>query len=581
MPAIATSILLLAGSVSSQNRTPGFPKHPSYNVITMHPDSFQPQVAGMDFMPDGKLVIVTWKGKSVPMWQAHAGQWGEAFLVEGMEGIDKNALKVTKIATGFKDAQGVAVVNGSIYVGDVDRIVKLTEPDARGMYQGKQEIGKYPSSSNGWFEYSFGPAYQGGKFYMAQAVHVKNSGDTAYQKVADRSTVISIPLAGGNYEVVASGFRAPDGIGVGPDGVIFVTDNQGGWLPTSKLIAIKPGRFYGFNALPPSKFQSLPMTQPTLWMPYREINDSPTEPALMTQGLFAGHMFYGDIGRGGLYRAFLEKVLDPVTNALEFQGAIFPFCGGLEVGMHRLRIRGEVIYAGGLGSGSQSNQGWAGTKFGLQKIIPIPGKVAFEMLAVRSRKQGMEIEFTKPLAAGGEAAANFKAVQWRYIPVVTYGGGKQPNENLMVSSTLVSPDRKKVYLQIPGIKDKGHVVKLTATGLKAQDGEDLWYRDTYYTVRAISQTNPFDVPVGISAEDRTRMDPASVGVQRIVGGGLKVRLPETGSYRVEIADLQGKSLAMRSGASGAIVFEGSLFRTGLYLLQVSGEGRRLVRPLAF
>jgi hypothetical protein len=103
-----------------------------------------------------------------------------------------------------------------------------------------------------------------------------------------------------------------------------------------------------------------------------------------------------------LYLAFLEEVQDPAISRLEYQGAVFPFTGGLEAGMHRLKIRSNGdIFVGGLGNGEQTNKGWRGTRFGLQKISAIPGDTAFDMLAVRSRRNGMEIEFTRPVGASG------------------------------------------------------------------------------------------------------------------------------------------------------------------------------------
>lgn len=575
--------LLLAASAHGQS---GFVLHPGYKVSTIRPDNFQPQVCGMDFLPDGKMVVVTWKGASTPMWQANGGKWGSAYLLEGVDGADRGAIKVTKIADGFKDAQGVVVVNGEIYVGDVDRIVKLTNKDASGVYQGKQEIGKYPSSPDGWFEYSFGPVFKDNRFYMALAVHVNGSGWPAPQKVADRSSVISIPLEGGNYQVVASGLRAPDGIGFGPGGEVFVTDNQGGWMPSSKIIHVVQGRNYGYVLTPPSKFQNLPMTQPSLWLPYGNISHSPTELHAMRTGLFKGHMFFGDVSRGGLYRAFLEEVNDPVTGRMEYQGSVFPFfgngspstAGGLEAGIHRLKIKDNGdIYVGGLGNGEQTNKGWLGSKFGLQKLTPT-GAVPFEMLALRSRKGGMEIEFTQPVGPSGEVIANYKAETWNYIPEEAYGAGKQPTQALTIGSVQISPDRKRAFLAINGLKDKGYVVHLVASNLKSQTGAtDLLYRETWYTLRAISQSSPFENPVALP---RPTWDPASIRVVLGGAGKVQVKLPIEGRYRVEIGTLAGKVLDTRPAAALTAEFDGSPWGTGLYILKVDGEGRIMSRTLA-
>ena len=561
---------------------PGMNLHPGYNLYTMHPASFNPQVCGMEFLPDGRLVVVTWKGASTLSWSSNGGRWGEAFVLTGMDGTSGAAVTATKIATGFKDAMGVTVVGGEIYVGDADRIVHLTTPINAGIYT-QQLVGSYPSSPNGWFEYSFGPVFSNNNFYMSLAVHVKSSGDTITQLSADRGTVISVPMSGGAYSVVASGFRAPDGIALGPLGEIFVTDNQGGWTPTSKLEQVVQGRFYGYNTLPPGRFQTQPMTQPSLWLPYSTsgVNDSPTEPFVMPTGIFAGQMFYGDVGRGGLYRAFLEKVRDPVSGLDEYQGSAHYFTGGLECGMHRIKIRPNGdIFVGGLGNGGHSNQGWNGTTFGLQKIVVKNQAPVFEMLAVRSRLNGMEIEFTQPVGAAANTISNYAVSTWNYIPVVTYGGGMQPIVNLTVNSVQVSTDRLRVFLGITGLRTGGFVVKITPSRniLSQATSDTLLYKDTWYTLRAMSQT-AFN-PTRLVESGSRDLSPRGIQISRSVLGELKIMVPTEENYRAQVSDFQGRVLAERVITSGSANFGRGTFRPGVYLVQVSKGTKRLVRKIA-
>ena len=93
-------------------------------------------------------------------------------------------------------------------------------------------------------------------------------------------------------------------MGWGPDGEIFVTDNQGGWLPANKLIQIKPGEFYNhFTTGPggqPGEFDDQPVTKPVLWMPQNEIANSPSTPVVVEDGPYDGQMFIGDVTYGGL-----------------------------------------------------------------------------------------------------------------------------------------------------------------------------------------------------------------------------------------------------------------------------------------
>ena len=40
----------------------------------------------------------------------------------------------------------------------------------------------------------------------------------------------------GSFKAINTGLRQPNGIGLGPDGEIFVLENQGEWVPSNKLI---------------------------------------------------------------------------------------------------------------------------------------------------------------------------------------------------------------------------------------------------------------------------------------------------------------------------------------------------------
>jgi hypothetical protein len=259
-------------------------------------------------------------------------------------------------------------------------------------------------------------------------------------------------------------------------------------------------------------------------------------------------MIFSDISRGGLYRAFLEEVQDPAISRLEYQGAVFPFTGGLEAGMHRLKIRSNGdIFVGGLGTGEQTNKGWRGTRFGLQKISAIPGDTAFEMLAVRSRRNGMEIEFTRPVGASGGLAANYRAEKWTFRSQECYGcGNKDSRANLTIGTPQLSPDRKRVYLPMTGLQAGDWVVRIVASNIQSQSGDPLLYTETQYTLRAISQTDPF-TPVPIHRRLASAMPEWTLRSQT---GGVEIRLPASLSGRLEIANIRGERLLARNFRGG-------------------------------
>lgn len=297
--------------------------HPSYDLAEIRPEGFPVRVGGMDFLPDGRLVV------------AHYEPGGGVYIYDHVLEGNREAVEVKKIASGLYKPLGLRVVNGQIYVLQSNQLTLLIDHD------GDDVIDEYRTVATGWdlsdnfHEFSFGLLYheEEGKFYATLSSPVLPGGASQVPSAAglDRGTVIRIDPSDGSFEVVARGLRTPNGIGFGVDGEMFVTDNQGAWLPANKLIHVQEGAFYGFRDVDPVLHGDLPETPAAVLLPQGEIGNSPSEPTLIIdESPYAGQMLHGDVHHGGLKRVFLEKV-DGV-----YQGAVFRFSQGLEAGINRL-----------------------------------------------------------------------------------------------------------------------------------------------------------------------------------------------------------------------------------------------------
>jgi cytochrome c len=127
------------------------------------------------------------------------------------------------------------------------------------------------------------------------------------------------------------------------------------------------------------------------------------------------------------------------------------------------------------------------------------GKPTFEMLAVRAKSNGLEIEFTEPLREGdGWDINDWEVRQWRYVPTADYGGPKVDDKELKVAGAYVSDDRKKIPLQIEGIQS-GHVVYMHLKDRFVSDaGRNLWSTEAWYTMNQIPSDNPVTVTAMLS-----------------------------------------------------------------------------------
>src|SRR5688500_10130756 len=160
---------------------------------------------------------------------------------------------------------------------------------------------------------------------------------------------------------------------------------------------------------------------------------------------------------------------------------------------------------------------------GPQKLIPRPEVEVFEMLAVRARQGGLEIEFTQPVGPMANQAAMYTLRHWYYTPTSAYYNDPVGEAPLTVSEVQVSPDRSKVYLQIAGMTAERVIHLNLASGLQSASGQNVRARDSYYTLNSISNSQPFSP----TALPRTRNDFSGLAVKR-VSGAFQVQWSHTG-----------------------------------------------------
>ncbi|MDX1406534.1 MAG: family 16 glycoside hydrolase [Saprospiraceae bacterium] len=463
--------------MSSVKRTPGdgvplTEVHPSYDLSMARPNDFLPKVGGMDFLSDGRLVVCTWDPS------------GAVYLLSNLEAEDPNDIEVRRIAAGLAEPLGLKVVDDMIYILQKQELTRLVDTD------GDELIDEYQTVSNAWrtsanfHEFAFGLEYRDGYFYGTLATAINPGGASTDPQIPDRGKVAKISATDGSVEFVAHGLRTPNGIGTGVDGELFVADNQGDWLPSSKIVHVKAGAWYGSRSVDFEGTAGLTEQKPVVWLPQDEIGNSPSTPSYINDGPYAGQMIHGEVTHGGVKRDFVEKING------EYQGAVFRFIQGLEAGVNRL-VWGpdSALYVGGIGNPGN----WAQTGklwYGLQRL-KYNGKSTFEILAVRAKSNGVELEFTEPLREGdGWDTRDFDVRQWQYVPTADYGGPKVNEERLRVVSANVSADRQRVFLELAGMKaDRVVYVHLLDQYVSAEGGQ-LWSTEAWYTMNQI----PVDLP---------------------------------------------------------------------------------------
>ncbi|MER7053659.1 family 16 glycoside hydrolase [Streptomyces sp. NPDC000351] len=543
---------------------------PDLTLTDLRPDGFEPQVSGMDWLPDGRLAISTWGGTD--------NVAGEVYLLDNVTGeTSRDKVTVKKVASGLREPMGIKYVDGSLYVSQKHELTRLVDRNDDEVTDEYRTVATWPYGGN-FHEFAFGLLYRDGHFYVNLSVAIDLGGaTTSPQPAPGRGTTYKINKRTGKITPVAGGLRTPNGIGWGPGGGLFTTDNQGGWLPSSKLVQIKQDRFFNHYTEPAGPFEDSPVTEPVLWLPQNEIGNSPSTPLYLRKGRFAGQMLIGDVTYGGLQRAYLEKVKG------QYQGAVFRYTQGLEAGVNRITVGPDgAIYTGGLGA--DGNWGQEGKlRFGLQKLTPNGGNT-FDIQKMRAVPGGFDLTYTQPLSeeTAAELAARYRAEQWHYTPTADYGGPKIAEEELSVRSATLSKDGRTVRLRLDGLQPDRVVHVRSPRPFTSASGETLWSTEAWYTLNEMPGKQPPPATL-YEAEEARLTGTAGIDTDHVGYSGsgfvdrydtegkaattFDVTVPESGTYDVGLRYSNGpnpfegtKSLSLY--ANGKKVRQTELASTG-------------------
>ena len=117
------------------------------------------------------------------------------------------------------------VVDGQIYVGCRDQIVRLRDLNGDGETDFYECFNSDHQVTEHFHEFAMGLQTDAeGNFYYAKAAR---HGLTAV--VPQHGTLLKVSKDGGPTEILATGFRAPNGVCLNPDGTFFLTDQEGFW----------------------------------------------------------------------------------------------------------------------------------------------------------------------------------------------------------------------------------------------------------------------------------------------------------------------------------------------------------------
>lgn len=423
---------------------------------------------GFDFLPDGRAAICAFHG--------------DVWLVSGLDGT-LGELKWKRYATGLFQPLGLKVVKGEIYVAGRDQITRLKDlnkDDEADVYENfnndtvvtanyHEFVLDLHTDSKGWFYYAKGAPWE--------------------PKVTSphQGTILKISPDGKKMEVFATGLRAPNGMTVGPDDTVLVGDNQGHWMPSSKLNLVRQGSFLGMvpaaqreltlrypdgreirmnpsdpaareqhqlkgwdGAMPiPTEYDT-----PICWLPMRWDNSSGGQVYVTSDrwGPWKGAPLFMSYGKCLLYGVLMDQVDG------EVQAAMVPFNLKFNSGVMRGRFNPKdgQLYVCGL-------KGWqnAASRDGGFFRVRYTGKPVRMAVRAHVARNGIELTFSTPLdPKAAQDPTGYSVELWNYRYSGGYGSdelsvktpGKKGHDPLEVSAVKLSADGRSVFLTVAGLE---------------------------------------------------------------------------------------------------------------------------------
>lgn len=472
------------------------PADASYVVETIQtPPGLVPEVGGLDVMPDGRLIGVFHHGEAM-IYDPATEEW-------------------SLFAKGLHDPLGITALSSrEILVMQRPELTRLQDTDGDGQADRYETVTDDYGMSGNYHEFAFGPAEgPDGNLYIAlnTASKLASTWDRMrgsynpegrpgrmYSAVPYRGWVMRYHPDTDSLAPFASGFRSPNGLLFDSKGRLFVTDNQGDWLGTSKLFHVEKNEFYGHPQslvweegfediqpldLPVPVLNSMRRRASALF-PQGLLANSPTQPIIDTTGgqfgPFEGQLLVGEMNHPRILRVMLE----PVDGAL--QGAVTTLIDSstvhetlpLRTGNNRLAFgpKGD-LWVG------QTDHGWPGDQ-GLQRVR-WTGTTPMEVAKMHLTKDGFELMFTKPLReATAQTDSAYQFTRYYYEYHREYGSDRMDEQSVRVTDVDVSPDRRRVSLTLEDLVP-GYVYQLDLNGLQSRDGTPVAHPRLYYTLNRL------------------------------------------------------------------------------------------------
>lgn len=457
-----------------------------------------PQIGALGTLPNGDIIAAFHRGEVMVFSKGKWKLW----------------------ASGLHEPLGMYVEDqDTIVVTQRSELTRISDSDKDGMADTYVSLCNTWGMSGNYHEFAFGAAKApDGDFYVALGTASNGAGvrpeirgewnaggvsaeeteknfiaatqkkglQRMYSHVPHRGWVIKVNPKTGEYKPIASGLRTPHGVCLTSNGDLYINDNQGDWLGSSKLYKIQEGKFYGHPAslvwnkgwnkgipanLKPAELEAM-RTKSVCYIPQGDLANSPTQIIELPKEGFGP--YGGDLIMGDMNQRRLVRYLPDVVNGTE-QGAALAFLENSKLGNGNSKItlgeKGTLIIG-------KTHLSWAGGSGMIAlKYKEVP-HLAIKQIKLTSK--GFQVILNEPADKG---KINVSGEHYSLNYHKQYGSKKVDPKPLKASSVKVNG--KVVEIELENPPAAGQIYDVSLEGGKSEKLGTLFENRFFYTAHQV------------------------------------------------------------------------------------------------
>jgi len=377
-------------------------------------------IGGFDFLGPRKIALCTIHGE---VWTV---EWDDDSLAE---------LRWSRFARGLHQPLGLKVADGVIHVMGRDQLIALHDRNDDGVADHHECVSMAHRCSAGGHDFITGlERDDAGRWYFASG----------------KQGLCRLSPDGDELEVLATGFRNPNGLGITPDGSTILTSVQeGNWTPASAICEVVEGGHYGLGGPREGPLGYVP---PLLYLPRGADHSSGGQTHIDSDrwGPVRGSWLHFSFGNATHFLVHREE-LDGRAQAVAI-----PLRGEFLSGAHRGRFSphdGQLYVAGSQGWGSY------GVRDGsLQRVRHTGGAFPYPV-DWETRANGVLLSFADPIGSTHLERDRWFAQQWNYLYGPAYGSPERSvrhpdrdGHDPLAIHSIQRLDDHRLFVEIPQLQ---------------------------------------------------------------------------------------------------------------------------------